>query len=192
MMEKLFGSKLRAKILSWFFTHVDERFFIRQLQSLLTEDPTNLSRELARLESLKILISETEGRQKYFKVNKDCPFYEELKGLVFKTIGVVGIIKKSLEKVPGIRYALIYGSFAKNQEHMESDIDLMIVGKGDLDKLEEMVSQAENQLRKTINITSYSLKEFREKIVFKDPFILNVLKEPKVMLLGNKDEIRRP
>ena len=100
MMEKLFGSKLRAKILGWFFTHTDERFFVRQLQSLLTEDSTNLSRELARLESLKILISETEGRQKYFKVNKDCPFYEEMKGLVFKTIGVVGTIKKSLEKVP--------------------------------------------------------------------------------------------
>lgn len=191
MMEKLFGSKLRAKILGWFFTHVDERFFVRQLQSLLTEDSTNLSRELARLESLKILISETEGRQKYFKVNKDCPFYEEMKGLVFKTIGVVGAIKKSLEKVPGVKYAFIYGSFAKNQENAESDIDLMVIGRGNLDEMEEMISQAENQLRRTVNITSYTVKEFREKVGLKDPFILNVLREPKVMLIGNKDEIRR-
>jgi len=69
-IEQLFGSKLRAKLLGWFFTHVDERFFVRQLQSLLSEDPTNLSRELARLEALKILTSETEGRQKYFKVSE--------------------------------------------------------------------------------------------------------------------------
>ena len=55
MTEKLFGSKLRAKVLGWFFTHVDERFFVRQLESLLHQDPTNLSRELARLENLRIL-----------------------------------------------------------------------------------------------------------------------------------------
>ena len=72
MMEKLFGSKLRAKILGWNFTQVDERFFVRQLQSLLTEDSTNLSRELARLESLKILISETEGRQKIGLWGRSC------------------------------------------------------------------------------------------------------------------------
>jgi len=67
----------------------------------------------------------------------------------------------------------------------------MVIGRGNLDEMEEMISQAENQLRRTVNITSYTLKEFREKVGLKDPFILNVLREPKVMLIGNKDEIRR-
>jgi len=189
MIEKLFGSKLRAKVLGWFFTHVDERFFVRQLESLLIEDSTNLSRELARLETLRILVSEIEGRQKYFRVNKACPFYEEMKGLVFKTIGVAGAIKESLEKVSRIKFAFIYGSFAKNQENTESDIDLMVIGKEDLDEMEEMISQVEKQLRRTINMTSYTLKEFREKVRLKDPFLSTVLKEPKVMLIGNEDEI---
>jgi DNA-binding transcriptional ArsR family regulator len=113
-MERLFGSRLRSKVLGWFFTHVDERFFVRQLESLLNEDPTNLSRELSRLESLKILVSEREGRQKYFRVNKGSPFFEEMKGLILKTAGVAGVIKTALERIGGIKYAFVYGSFAKS------------------------------------------------------------------------------
>ena len=48
MLVELMGSRLRAKALGWLFSHPDERFFVRQLQVLLTEDSTNLSRELAR------------------------------------------------------------------------------------------------------------------------------------------------
>jgi predicted nucleotidyltransferase len=190
-IEQLFGSKLRAKLLGWFFTHVDERFFVRQLQSLLSEDPTNLSRELARLENLRILTSETEGRQKYFKVNKGAPFYEEMKGLMLKTTGVAGTIRSALEKIHGVKFAFLYGSFAKNQEKPESDVDLMIVGKFNFDELEETLSESEKQLGRTINITSYSLQEFQEKTRTKDGFIQTVLKGPKIMLIGDKIEFKR-
>jgi predicted nucleotidyltransferase len=188
--EKLFGSKLRAKVLGWFFTHVDERFFVRQLESLLKEDSTNLSRELARLESLRILVSEREGRQKYFKVNKSSPIFGEMKGLILKTAGVAGVIKSALEKVEGIKYAFIYGSFAKNVEKPESDVDLMVVGKGHLDEIEDILSKIEQQLGRPVNITFYSLREFREKINSKDSFIRTVLNSPKIMLIGDENEIR--
>jgi predicted nucleotidyltransferase len=190
MTEKLFGSKLRAKVLGWFFTHVDERFFVRQLESLLKEDSTNLSRELARLETLRILVSEREGRQKYFKVNKNSPIFEEMKGLILKTAGVAGVIKSALEKVGGIKYALIYGSFAKNVEKTESDVDLMVVGKGHLDEIEDILSRIEQQLGRSVNIIFYSLKEFREKKKSKDSFIRTVLNSPKMMLIGEENEIR--
>jgi len=190
-IEQLFGSKLRAKLLGWFFTHVDERFFVRQLESLLTEDPTNLSRQLARLESLRILTSETEGRQKYFKVNKHVPFYEEMKGLILKTTGVAGVIRYSLGKISGVKFAFLYGSFAKNQENPESDVDLMVVGKFNFDELEETISESEKKLGRAINITSYSLKEFQEKMRTKDGFIQTVLKGPKIMLIGDENEFKR-
>lgn len=191
LLEQLFGSKLRAKVLGWFFTHADERFFVRQLQSLLGGDPTNLSRELSRLEKLNILISETEGRQKYFNVNKRAPFYEEMKGLVLKTTGVAGAIKTALERAPGIKHAFIYGSFAKHQEKPESDVDLMIVGKVNSDLLEEAISETEKELGRTINIASYSSKEFREKLKSKNGFIQTVLDGPKIVLIGNESELER-
>ena len=69
MLDKLFGSRLRAKILCWLFLHPDERYFIRQLKGLLDEDSTNISREFARLERMGILTCQTEGPQKYYRVN---------------------------------------------------------------------------------------------------------------------------
>ena len=107
MLDQLFGSRLRAKVLGWFFTHVDERFFVRQLESILAEDPTNLSRELARLETLQVLSSESKGRQKYFKVDKTSPFYEEMKELILKTAGIPGMIQNALRGTGGIKYAFI-------------------------------------------------------------------------------------
>jgi len=189
-MEKLFGSKLRAKVLGWFFTHVDERFFVRQLESLLKEDSTNLSRELARLENLMILVSEREGRQKYFRVNKSSPIFEEMKGLILKTAGVAGVIKSALEKVEGIKYAFVYGSFARNVEKPESDVDLMVVGKVHLDEIEDILSKTEQHLGRQVNITFYSLREFRGKMRRKDSFITTVLNSPKIMLIGGENEIR--
>jgi len=83
-MEKLFGSRIRAKIIGWFFTHVDEAFFVRQISYILKEDPTNISREMSNLEKLEILISNRHGNLKHFQVKHDCRFFEELKGLVLK------------------------------------------------------------------------------------------------------------
>jgi predicted nucleotidyltransferase/DNA-binding transcriptional ArsR family regulator len=85
MLETLLGSRLRAKILAWLFSHSDERYFVRQLTALLKEDSTNVSRELARLQKDGILVSSSEGKQKYYQANRDSPIYNELKSLVQKT-----------------------------------------------------------------------------------------------------------
>jgi len=84
-IEKIFGSRIRAKILGWLFTHPDESFFVRQMALILKEDPTNVSREMAKLEELGILRSKRNGNLKHFQANQACPFFEELKGLILKT-----------------------------------------------------------------------------------------------------------
>ena len=84
IIEKIFGSRIRAKILGWLFTHPDESFFVRQMATILREDPTNVSREMAKLEELGILRSKRNGNLKHFQANPDCPFSQELKGLIVK------------------------------------------------------------------------------------------------------------
>jgi hypothetical protein len=96
VLDKIFGSRLRAKLLGWFFTHIDEQFFVRQLAPILKEDPTNISREMAKLESLGILASVRQGNLKQFRVNKACSFFDELRGLVLKTTGIAGQIKAEI------------------------------------------------------------------------------------------------
>ena len=87
-------------------------------------------------------------------------------------------------------FAFLYCSFAKNLENPESDVDLMVVGKFNSDELEETICESEKKLGRTINITSYTLKEFQEKRRRKDSFVQTLLKSPKIILIGNENELK--
>jgi DNA-binding transcriptional ArsR family regulator len=131
LLEKLFGSRTRARLLGWLFSHSGESFSVRQLASILGDDPSNLSREMAKLEDLGILISSRERNLKRFRVNDDCAFGPELKGLIQKTTGIIGRLQATLQTVKGIDIAFVYGSFAKGTENADSDVDLLVVGETD-------------------------------------------------------------
>jgi predicted nucleotidyltransferase len=184
ILEKLFGSRTRTKLITWFFTHIEEKFFIRQLAPILREDHANISRELIRLEKLGILASIRQGSQKYFQVNKDCSFLGELRGLVLKTTGIAGQLKAELETIKGTRFALIYGSFARGQETADSDVDLLLVGNVNQDILDTALQELEKKLGRTINYVLYDWKEFKEKVSSRDGFLTDVLAGDKIILMG--------
>ena len=189
MLEKLFGSRLRTKLLGWLLSHSDESFFVRQIEQLIEENSTNISRELRRLEQMGIVQSEKRANLKYYKINQRCPFYQELKGLFLKTVGAPGEIKEVLKDIKGIETAFIYGSLAKGQEDSGFDIDLFLVGDIDEDKFLESLPNLERRLGREINYTIYGLEEFRKKKKEGNGFINTVLKESKSVLLGNPDEL---
>jgi len=108
LLDRILGSTLRAKVLAWLLTHPDERYFVRALASILGEDSTNLSRELARLTALGVLSCQTEGRQKYYQANRKCPVFQELQGLVIKTMGVADVLRSALAPLAsGIEVAFV-------------------------------------------------------------------------------------
>lgn len=189
-LEKIFGSRIRAKVLAWFFMHPDENYFVRQIANILKEDSTNLSRELSSLEKAGILTSARQGPLKYFQANKNCSFFNELKGLVLKTIGVIGELKSSLEKFPEIKIAFIYGSYAKGEEKADSDVDLILIGDVDLDRFDSYVSSIEKKLGRTVNYVTYDYREFQSKKNKKDGFIMDVLSDKKIMLIGDERGIK--
>jgi len=188
---RIFGSRIRAKLLGWLFTHVDQSFFVRQIASILKEDPTNLSREMARLEDLGILTSKREGKLRQYQANRECPFYDELKGLVLKTVGVAGEIKTALDQLAGIESAFLYGSYARRDEKATSDVDLVIVGDVDIDKLDVLMGKLEKRLGREINYVLYSKREFKTKKKASDGFIMDVLAGEKIMLTGEEDGLSR-
>jgi len=189
MIEKIFGSRIRAKILGWFFTHPEESFFVRQIATILQEDPTNLSREMSKLENLGILTSKKIGNTKHFQANPHCAFFRELKGLVLKTAGVAGQIKVALERLTGVQFAFIYGSYAKGEEKAHSDVDLMIIGDVDLNQLDPLASSLEKRLGREVNYLLFSQVEFQAKKRAKDGFLMDVLGEVKIMVIGNENEL---
>jgi predicted nucleotidyltransferase len=188
MLEQLLGSRLRARVIGWLFTHPDERFYVRQLTELLSEDSTNLSRELARLESMGILVSERDGKQKYYRPNPHSSIFDELKGVAVKTAGAVDVLRQALEPhQERIQVAFVFGSFARQEQTAESDIDLMIVGDVDEIALQDCIARAESDLQRTINYTLLSRREYAEKRQSDSGFVAAVANGPKVAVLGALD-----
>ncbi len=191
MLERLFGSRLRAKVIGWLFTHPDERFFVRQLTGLVGEDSTNLSRELARLEKLGFLNCRVEGRQKYYQANARSPMFEELKGLAVKTTGLADHLRKALRPLTKqIRLAFIHGSFARGEATAESDVDLILVGGLSSRDAAACLARTGTKLGREVNYVVYDPKEFKKKATEKQHFITEILKAPKIFLIGNEDAFK--
>jgi predicted nucleotidyltransferase len=192
LLEQLLGSRLRAKLLGWLFSHPGERFFVRQLAVLLGEDSTNLSRELARLAEWRIITGSREGQQKFFQVNTDAPVFPELRGLVLKTSGLGDLIRESLAPLADrIHVALVFGSLAAGKADTASDVDLLVVGDVSLRELVEALSPIQNRLGREVNPMVYPVPEFREKLGQGHRFLTSVMEGPKLFLIGSPHELER-
>jgi predicted nucleotidyltransferase len=179
-----FRSSLRKRLLAYYFTNPSARLHLRDLAKRLGIDPSNLSKELRRLEKEGLFRSEVSGRQKYFQLDRKYPLFNELRSIVSKTIGAAPLIAGSLKKVKGIQEAYLYGSFARNQQDSASDIDLLVIGTPVSQALAEVTQHLERQLGREINYTVLSPKEFNSRRSRKDAFLENVWHNKRVSLIS--------
>ena len=191
MLHKLFSSKVRIELLNTFFLHPEKSFYLRELERITGEDYKNVSTELKNLEAIGFLTSSKSGNLKYFDVNPEFLIYPELKSLFFKVRGAPGLLKQVLSERTDIEYAFIYGSFAAGTENDKSDIDLMVVGQIPLEDLLKRLREPEKALGREINPSLFPLAEMKQRLKDQDPFIDRVIDEPKIMLIGNEDGLRR-
>lgn len=185
MLGKLFTSKTRVKILTLFTMNPGKEMFVREISRATDENINAVRRELSNLEEIGLLMSEKKGNMKYYSVRKDFPIYEELKSIVLKTEGASKFLKDNLEEMKDIKLAFIYGSFARGEATAASDIDIFLVGNLDEDQLIREVLKLEKVLLRDVNYTLFSPEEFEGRIHAEDPFVLNVLREPKIMIIGD-------
>jgi predicted nucleotidyltransferase len=183
-------SKTRQRLLTYYFTNPTARLHLRELAGLLAADPSNLSKELARLEREGLFKSEFSGRQKYFQLNRDYPLYAEVRGIVSKTIGAPSLISESLKKIPDIEEAWLYGSFANNQQDAASDIDILLIGAPATESLAESIHKLERQLGREIGYTVMTRKEFASRHPRKDAFLLNVWQNNRVPLVVPHEKVQ--
>lgn len=181
----------RAQLLGLFFTNPERSFYIQEIGRIIGKKPGVFQRTLNNLEKEGILVSEHKANARYFRTNKYYPLYKELKSIVFKTVGVAGRLKDLLQKTGNIDFSFIYGSYAKSKENHLSDIDLVIIGNPDEDLLIKEIDNLEDALKREINYKLYSLKEFRKDIKAKEPFLLEILRDKKIMLIGDESELRK-
>jgi len=181
-------SKARQRLLAYYFTNPTARVHLRDLAERLSIDPSNLSRELHRLENEGLFRSEVSGRQKYFQLNREYPLFDEVRGIVSKTIGAAPLIAQSLKKIEGIEEAYLYGSFARNQQDAASDIDVLVIGTPRSEGLAETVRKLERHLGREVNYTVLTRKEFDSRRTRKDAFLDNVWHNKRVSLIGPNEK----
>ena len=190
MLKYLISSRPKRKLLSLFLTHPEEKFYIRQLERLVSEPVGAIQRELPKLEKMGLVKFEIgNGRKNYF-LDKTCPIKEELKSIILKTIALGERIKELIKKTKNIKYAFIYGSVAKGEEDIKSDIDLMVIGNIDEIKLQEKIQQIESKISRTINYTLMNIEEFKKRLNEKEPFLMRILRDRKIEIIGSENEIR--
>jgi predicted nucleotidyltransferase len=189
MLNKLFSSKTRVEILKLFLFNTDNSFYQRQISSLTAQSIRGVQREVDKLNKIGIIESSIQGNRIYYKINRKCPIVEDLKNIFFKSLGIAEVLKDNF-KEKGIKIAYIYGSYAKGEESLLSDIDLMVIGDISSKELSSILSKPKKELMREINYAVFSLNEFVNKAVQKDHFINSVLKDKKIFIIGSEDELK--
>ena len=192
LLQSLISSKTRVKLLTLFFTRPGERFYGRELQRLLGLQPRSVHRELQRLEAAGLLLTQDEGRVKYYSTNLASPIYPELRSLILKTTGLGDALRASVRSLGKVQHAFLFGSAATGYEIPGSDIDLMIVGDPDLGEVSKMIAKIEHGLGRPVNYLIFSREEIEAKLRNKEAFAVNAFTRPRVMLLGVEDDLPKP
>ncbi len=185
-----FRSKARRSLLAYYFANPAARHHLRDLAARLSIDPSNLSKELSRLERDGLFRSELSGRQKYFRLNRQYPLFHEVRKIVEKTVGAGPLIAQSLKQIEGIDEAYLYGSFADNQQDSASDIDVLVIGNPPEESLARVAQKLERQLGREINYTVLTPREFAARRARKDAFIENVWHNKSVLLSAPDEQIK--
>ncbi len=187
----LFG-KTRQKILSLLFSNADRSYYLREIARHTSCGLGAVQHELKLLTSLGYLEREKKGKQVYFKANEKNPVFRELKGFIVKTYGYAALLAEALQILERkIEVAFIFGSFATGDEHADSDIDIIIIGDVSLQDVVTATMDVREYLNRDITPIVYPVSEFRERLSEKNHFLMHVLENPKIFLIGNADELAR-
>lgn len=189
MLIDLLISKVRVKILELFLGNPEAIYHVREIVRRVGEEINAVRRELARLEKTGLLISQWRANRRYYFVKKDYIFYFELLAMINKSVGLGGAIIKNKAKIGKIRYAMLSSAFVRGKPYTQNDVDLFVVGNVVLPELGAIVREEEARRDREINFTPMTEEEFAFRKARRDPFVMGILAKPRVMLIGDEEEM---
>ncbi len=184
--------EVRKKVLALLLAKPDQQWYLRDIERRTNLAIGTVRRELIGLANAGIIIKSKDGNRTYYQANTDCPFFHELSGLLRKTAGLVDVLSEALESLARkIKVAFIYGSMATGSAKSQSDVDLMAIGECSFGEVVEALMPGQEKLCREVNPSVYPIDEFQKKLEAEYHFLKTVLREPKVFLIGNEDELAR-
>jgi len=154
VLQRLFSSRVRVALVTYFVMNPDQRRHIRGLAKAVPANYSAVWKELRNLEAAGLVVSEEEAGRRFFKLNPDFPLVDELRGMVLKTVGAGDSIRQALRGVPDIQAAFIYGSYADGRVDAQSDIDIIVIGEVELEQLSSTISHLEQALRRSVSVVT--------------------------------------
>lgn len=182
----------RQKLLALFLTHPGEEYHLREVIRRVGVKQGAVQRELGNLTSVGILSRRAQGRQTLYGANQSCPVYQELRGLLVKTLGLADVLREVLLPLGAkVEVAFVYGSFARGEETSGSDVDLLVIGDATFGEIVDVLAPAERRLGREVNPIVHSLREFEQRYRKGQHFLKTVLREGKLFVMGGPDELDR-
>jgi predicted nucleotidyltransferase len=183
----------QQRTLRLLFGNAERSYFQQELIAQTGSGSGAVQRELARLVESGLVTMSRIGSQKHYQANRSAPIFEELRGIVTKTVGLIDPLRSALRPLAKrIDRALVYGSVAKGEAHAASDIDLIVVaGNLTLEELFAKLAPAEKLLKRSIHPTLYTPAEFARRTAGGNAFLRKVLSGEHIDLIGSDDGARK-
>ncbi|MFA6322350.1 MAG: helix-turn-helix domain-containing protein [Candidatus Buchananbacteria bacterium] len=191
MLEQLFGSKTRVKLLRLFLNNPSQPFYLRELARRLKVQLNSIRREIDNLEKIgivKVQLEETKeqvkekgGMKKYFLTNVDFILFPELKALFIKS---QLLLEKSfvnkIENIAKLQLFILTGVFVG---HKGMSTDMLLVGNVNREKLAQSIKVFERDFGQNINYTIMSYQEFKYRKDITDKFLYDILEGEKITVI---------
>lgn len=184
MIDKLFGSKTRVKLLHLFMNHPGQSFYVREITRLIEEQINSVRRELSNMLEVGVITSDTSDNKLYYQVNQRYEFYTALRAIfggepIAAVQGGAASADDVLDRhgaiiaeIPSLRLAVLSGVLVKGST---SSIDVLLVGNASTQKVKAAMSMIEKLEGREINYTVLPYDEFYYRLSVRDKFITEIL-----------------
>lgn len=184
----LFRSRTQADLLALLFLNPEKEFSITEAAKLVSSSVPGVQQEVVRLVRTGFIQDRREGNSRLIRAAKESILFKPLSELLAVTHGPLPVLNKELAVVTGVISAYIYGSWAARylgeSGPVPADIDVIVVGKADLDDLQSAAERAELQLHREVNIRRVSSQDWEKG---NDSFLKTVRSKPLVRLTLNEN-----
>ncbi len=191
MIEQLFGSKTRVKLLQLFYGNTNRSFYVREITRKIDEQINSVRRELANLLSIGIITSSTSNNKLFYEVDQKYQYYEPLNTIFGSdkqsTKATSGKLKKPenpIHLIGNIELAIYTGIFTRDET---SGIDILIVGNTNPTQLAKYISDIEAKESKEIRYTVMPVDEFNYRKQVNDRFVNLVLGSKKQVIVDKNN-----
>lgn len=195
MIEQLFGSKTRVKLLQLFLANPGRSFYVRELTRKIDEQINSVRRELSNLMGIGIIKSDSVNNKLYYEVNQGYKHFKALQSIFSVEVpqqdistASQGDLLKRLQAVGAFDVILTTGVLVGQQG---ADIDLVLVGSSNKQKLEKLMKTVELEEGSPVKYTVISESEFKYRLDIKDRFIITVLTGKHSLLVDTSGLVKK-